>query len=294
MIKGILTAIVTPFEDNKIDFHSLEVLIEKQLVAGVSGFVVLGTTAETPSLSMQEKEEIIKFCTEKVNKRAKIIIGTGANNTQTMLKNSEVACKYNPDGLLIVTPYYNKPNLSGMIAHYTLASQFNKPIVLYHIPGRTGQKLSIKFFEELLNNVPQIAAVKESCYDITHLTEMSVKFSQKRINYICGNDDLWPVFLGLGSRAIISAAANTMAPFFVKVYDLFCEGKTQEAMAFFSQGYSLIKASYVEVNPTCVKYLLSLMKLASDEVRLPLGSISDENKKMLEHLFEQTPKEILL
>lgn len=294
MIKGVLTAIVTPFEDNKIDFHSLEVLIEKQLVAGVSGFVVLGTTAETPSLSMQEKEEIIKFCTEKVNKRAKIIIGTGANNTQTMLKNSEVACKYNPDGLLIVTPYYNKPNLSGMIAHYTLASQFNKPIVLYHIPGRTGQKLSIKFFEELLNNVPQIAAVKESCYDITHLTEMSVKFSQKRINYICGNDDLWPVFLGLGSRAIISAAANTMAPFFVKVYDLFCEGKTQEAMSFFSQGYSLIKASYVEVNPTCVKYLLSLMKLASDEVRLPLGSISDENKKMLEHLFEQTPKEILL
>lgn len=294
MVKGVLTAIITPFKDNKIDFHSLEVLIEKQLSAGVSGFVILGTTAETPALNEQEKEEIIKFCSEKINKRAKVIIGTGSNNTQAMLKNCEVACKYNPDGLLIVTPYYNKPNLSGMIAHYTLASQFNKPIVLYHIPGRTGQKLSIKFFEELLNNVPQITAVKESCYDITHLTEMSVKFNQKRLNYICGNDDLWPVFLGLGSRAIISAAANTMAPFFVKVYNLFTEGKTQEAMALFSQGYSLIKASYVEVNPTCVKYLLSLMNITSDEVRLPLGSISEDTKQMLNQIYEQTPQGILL
>ena len=294
MFKGVLTAIITPFKDNKIDFHALEILIEKQISAGVSGFVVLGTTAETPSLSEQEKEDLIKFCTQRIDKRAKIIVGTGSNNTQAMLKNCEVACKYNPDGLLIVTPYYNKPNLSGMIAHYTLASQFNKPIVLYHIPGRTGQKLSIKFFEELLNNVPQIMAVKESCYDIAHIMDMSVKFGQKRINYICGNDDLWPVFLGLGSRAIISAAANTMAPFFVKVYNLFCEGKTQEAMALFSQGYSLIKASYVEVNPTCVKYLLSLMELASDEVRLPLGSISEENKKMLNQIYEQTPQGILL
>jgi 4-hydroxy-tetrahydrodipicolinate synthase len=294
MFKGVLTALITPFKDNKIDFRSLEILIEKQLTAGVSGFVVLGTTAETPALNEQEKEEIIKFCTEKINKRAKIIIGTGANNTQTMLKNCEVASKYNPDALLIVTPYYNKPNLSGMIAHYTLASQFNKPIVLYHIPGRTGQKLSVKFFEELLNNVPQIMAVKESCYDITHLTEMSVKFAQKRLEYICGNDDLWPVFLGLGSRAIISAAANTMAPFFVKVYNLFTEGKTQEAMSVFAQGYSLIKANYAEVNPTCAKYLLSLMGLASDEVRLPLGSITDDNKVFLKHIYEQSPKDILL
>lgn len=294
MFKGVLTALITPFKDNKIDFHSLEVLIEKQLTAGVSGFVVLGTTAETPALNEREKEEIIKFCTERINKRAKIIIGTGANNTQTMLKNCEVASKYNPDALLIVTPYYNKPNLSGMIAHYTLASQFNKPIVLYHIPGRTGQKLSIKFFEELLNNVPQIMAVKESCYDINHLVEMSAKFTPKRLEYICGNDDLWPVFLGLGSRAIISAAANDMAPLFVKVYDLFVNGKTQEAMSVFAQGYSLIKANYAEVNPTCAKYLLSLMGLASDEVRLPLGSISEENKIFLKQIYEQTPKDILL
>ena len=294
MFKGVLTALITPFKDNKIDFKALEVLIEKQLACGVGGFVVLGTTAETPALNEQEKEDLIKFCTEKINKRAKVIIGTGSNNTQAMLKNCEVAAKYDPDGLLIVTPYYNKPNLSGMIAHYTLASQFNKPIILYHIPGRTGQKLSLKFFEELLNNVPQITAVKESCYDITHLTEMAVAFGQKRINYICGNDDLWPVFLGLGSRAIISAAANTMAPFFVKVYDLFTSGKTQEAMALFARGYSLIKASYAEVNPTCVKYLLSLRGLSSDEVRLPLGSISDDNKKIIKQLFEQTSKDIIL
>lgn len=294
MFKGVLTALITPFKDNKIDFNSLEVLIEKQLSAGVSGFVVLGTTAETPALNEQEKEEIIKFCTERINKRAKIIIGTGSNNTQAMLRNCEVASKYNPDAFLIVTPYYNKPNLSGMIAHYTLASQFNKPIVLYHIPGRTGQKLSLKFFEELLNNVPQIAAVKESCYDISHLVEMSVKFTPSRLEYLCGNDDLWPVFLGLGSRAIISAAANTLAPLFVKVYELFVNGKTQEAIALFRQGYPMIKANYAEVNPTCVKYLLSLMKAASDEVRLPLGSISEENKIFLKQLYEQTSKEILL
>lgn len=295
MFNGVIPALITPFKDNKVDYKALEVLINKQLEAGVSGFVVLGTTAETAALSEKEKEEIIKFTTERVNKKkTKIIIGVGSNNTDTTMKNIDMAVKYNPDAILVVTPYYNKPNLSGMIAHYCMAAKANLPIVLYHIPGRTGQKLSIPFFDELLKAVPMIKAVKESDYDITHITAMAVKFGKERLEYICGNDDLWPTFLGLGSKAIISAAANTLAPAFIKIHELFEKGETTQAMETFRAAYGLINASYYEVNPTCPKFILSKLGLCSQDVRLPLGPLSCETKQKIEVALNNSDRNLLI
>ena len=294
MFEGVFPALITPFKDNKIDFAAMEALFDKHLAAGVSGFVLLGTTAETAALTEQEKEEILKFASQKINKKAKIIIGVGSNNTDVTLKNIDTAVKYGPDALLIVTPYYNKPNLSGMIAHYQAAAKAGLPIVLYHIPGRTGQKLSIKFFDELLAAVPAIKGVKESDYDIAFIAEMAVKFGGSRINYICGNDDLWPVFLGLGSRAIVSAAGNTLSPAFIKMYKEFTAGKTQEAMQTFRTAYALIVASYFEVNPTCGKYMLEKLGYCGREVRLPLGPIAPDTAKRIDDILKSADRSLMI
>lgn len=294
MFKGIYTALVTPFKNDKTDFDALGAIIRRQINSGVEGFVLLGTTAETPALSFEEKKEILDFACKEINGKAKIIIGAGSNNTQTTLKNIELAANYSPDGILVVTPYYNKPNLNGMIKHFQLAAQANIPIVLYHIPGRTGQKLSQEFLAQLLQAVPQIKAIKESDYDINHIVKTSLTFGSGRIDYICGNDDLWPVFLALGSHCLITAAGNTIAPAMVKIYDNFMQGKTQEATEVFRKAWPIINGSFFEVNPTCPKYLLSKMGLCGEEVRLPLGELSAETKAKLDKILAEYPKEFLI
>jgi len=178
MFNGVYTALATPFTvEGKIDFATLENLLEKQINAGIDGIVLLGTTAEAATLDEAEKDELLCAAMKQINHRIKVIIGTGTNCTRTMLQNTEAALKHNPDGVLIVTPYYNKPNPSGLIEHYRLAAQLGAPIVLYHIPGRTGLKLPPTILAQLLEQVPQIKAIKESDYDMAQVTDTAVKFS---------------------------------------------------------------------------------------------------------------------
>ncbi len=294
MFNGVLTALITPFKDGKIDFDALGVLIEKQIKAGASGLVLLGTTAETPALTSAEKQAILDYAAPLIKGRAKLVIGAGSNSTEVTLSNVRMAAKYSPDAALIVTPYYNKPNLSGMIAHYKAVAAEGLPIMLYHIPGRTGQKLSLAFFDKLLEAVPEIIAVKESDYDINHITAMSLKYAGGRLDYICGNDDIWPVFLGLGNSAIISAAGNTMAPVFVKTQKLFNEGKVKEAANCFAKAYGLIGASYLEVNPTCSKYILSKLGICGADVRLPLGPLDKTTETKIDEILAKTDKEFFI
>ena len=294
MFKGIFIALITPFRAGKIDFDALDVLIERHLAAGVSGFCLLGTTAEPPSLTDKEKDKILSFCTTKINGRAKIIIGVGANSTEHTLANIRLASKYNPDAYLVVTPYYNKPNLNGMVAHFSaVAAEAKKPLVLYHIPSRTGQRLSVEFLGKLLKNVPQIQAIKEADYDIVRVVKASTLFGNE-VSFLGGNDDLWPVLMGLNFPGLISAAGNILAPAFVKMQKLFLEGETQESMKVFKQAYPLIEALFFEVNPTCVKYALSCMRLCEEEVRLPLGPIQEETKQKIKQILANTPKELLI
>ena len=294
MFKGIFIALITPFKAGKIDFDALSVLIERQLAAGVSGFCLLGTTAEPPALTNDEKKIILSFCINKIKGRAKIIIGVGANSTTHTLENIRLAAEYNPDAYLVVTPYYNKPNLNGMVDHFSIvAKAAQKPLVLYHIPSRTGQRLSIEFLGKLLKNVPQIKAIKEADYDIARVVKASTLFGNE-VTFLGGNDDLWPALMGLNFPGLISAAGNILAPAFVKMQKLFSEGKTQESMQVFKQAYPLIEALFFEVNPTCVKYALSCQGLCEEEVRLPLGLIQEETKQKIKQILANTPKELFI
>ncbi len=294
MFKGIYIALITPFKGGKVDYEALAGLIERQLAAGVSGFCLLGTTAEPPALTDKEKEEILSFCTSKIKGRAKIIIGVGSNSTEHTLANVKLASKFNPDAYLVVTPYYNKPNLSGMVAHFSaVAIEAKKPLVLYHIPSRTGQRLSIDFLGKLLANVPQIKAIKEADYDIARVVKSSTLFADK-VEFLGGNDDLWPALMGLNFPGLISAAGNILAPAFIKMQKLFLEGKQAESMQVFKQAYPLIEALFFEVNPTCVKYALSCLGLCAEDVRLPLGTLQEETKQKIKQILANTPKELLI
>lgn len=294
MFHGIYTALVTPFtQEGEIDFGGLETLIEKQISAGVDGLVLLGTTAEAATLSQTEKTDLLRVATRQINKRVKIIIGTGTNCTASTLANSQEALSYEPDGLLVVTPYYNKPNPSGLIAHYRQLAKLGTPLVLYHIPGRTGLKVPAKVMNTLLNEVPAIKAVKESDYDMCAVTDMAVQYSQQ-INYLCGNDDLFLQYLSIRCSGIISAAANVLAPAFVNIYRHWQKGQTRQAFDLFSQAYPLIKCCYAETNPTCVKYLLSRLGIGTDAVRLPLGPVDPSNKEKIDAVLAQTNKSLLI
>ena len=294
MFHGIYTALVTPFtQEGEIDFGGLETLIEKQISAGVDGLVLLGTTAEAATLSQTEKTDLLRVATRQINKRVKIIIGTGTNCTASTLANSQEALSYEPDGLLVVTPYYNKPNPSGLIAHYRQLAKLGTPLVLYHIPGRTGLKVPAKVMNTLLNEVPAIKAVKESDYDMCAVTDMAVQHSQQ-INYLCGNDDLFLQYLSIHCSGIISAAANVLAPAFVNIYSHWQKGQTRQAFDLFSQAYPLIKCCYAETNPTCVKYLLSRLGIGTDAVRLPLGPVDPSNKEKIDAVLAQTNKSLLI
>ena len=286
MLHGVFTALSTPFAtDGQIDFNALEHLLTAQLAAGVHGVVLLGTTAETPTLSSQEKKQILDFCVPRLTGKCQIIIGTGSNHTATTVENTRMALSYKPDAVLVVTPYYNKPNPAGLIAHYQQIAALGAPIVLYHIPGRTGLKLSSALLAQLLQEVPQIVGVKESDYDPSHVMDTAVKYAGK-LAYLCGNDGLFPQYLAINAAGIISAAANVFAPAFVQIYNLFKQGKTTDSFAVFSQLYPLIKACYAETNPTCIKYMLAKRGFGTEKVRLPLGEIADTNKTHIEALLQ--------
>ena len=294
MFQGVYTALVTPFTaEGKIDFSALEMLIEKQIKAGIDGFVLLGTTAEAATLNNEEKKAVLSMATSQINHRTKIIIGTGTNCTHTTLQQTEQALTYQPDGVLVVTPYYNKPNPSGLIEHYRQVASLAPNIVLYHIPGRTGLTVSTQVINDLLQAVPQIKAIKESDYNLSTVTDKAVLFSDK-INYLCGNDDLFLQYLSIHCTGIISAAANVLAPAFVKIYQYWKENNPQKSFSVFAQAYPLIKACYAETNPTCVKYLLERLGIGTQTVRLPLGEVSIQTKQAIDAVLRDTDKTLLI
>ena len=294
MLTGVFTALPTPFSsDGSLDTDHLIKLVNAQLRAGVHGVVLLGTTAETPTLTEKEKKLILDTCVPLLKGKVQIIIGAGTNNTLSTVENVKTAAHYKPDAALVVTPYYNKPNPSGLIAHFKAAAEVGVPLVMYHIPGRTGLKISTPVLDELLAQVPQLVGIKECNYDMAQVTDTAVKYASK-LSYFCGNDELLLQFLSIGACGTISAAASVLAPGFVKLYNLFNAGKTHEAFAIFTKMYPLIKACYYETNPTCIKYMLYKLGFGSQAVRAPLGKISNENKAKIDALLTQTDKEFLL
>lgn len=264
---GSATAIITPFRDGMIDYDALKRLIKHQIDNGTDALVVAGTTGEAPTLRDDEHIDLIKYVVKEARGNLPIIAGTGSNSTEHAVCMSKKAYSVGANGLLSVTPYYNKCNDDGIIAHYEkIADATPLPIILYNVPSRTGYDLKTTSIKKLLKT-ENIVAVKEASGDISRASEI---LSSCDIAVYSGNDDIIVPMMSIGASGVISVISNLVPAEVKKITDLCKRGDYERAKALQLKIFPLIKAIFKNVNPIGIKYALSLMKICEFNIRLPL------------------------
>mgnify|MGYP001089421803 FL=1 len=281
LFKGSAVALVTPFtEDNNVNFEKLGELIEYHIENGTDALVVCGTTGEATTMSESEIFAVIKYTVEKVNKRIPVIAGTGSNNTMLSVHMSQEAEKLGVDGLLIITPYYNKTNEKGLKLHFeTIANSVKLPIILYNVPGRTKVNIKPSVVAELAK-IDNIVAVKEASGDLAQVAEIA-KLVPKDFAIYSGNDDTILPLLSLGGQGVISVLANVCPQ---ETHDLvakFFEGDIEGSRKLQLGMDALIAALFIEVNPIPVKTAMNLLGFNVGDLRLPLAEMDPANLEVL-------------
>lgn len=277
---GAAVAIVTPFKNNQVDYESLAALIERQIENSTDAIVICGTTGESSTLTDEEHKECIRFCVEKTAGRVPVIAGTGSNDTDYAISLSKYACEVGADGLLLVTPYYNKATPKGLIKHFTaIADATDKPIILYNVPSRTGVNISLPVYKELAKH-DRIVAAKEASGNISAVAALAEACGNS-LDIYSGNDDQIVPILSLGGKGVISVLSNVVPKETHDIVALWNEGKTKESLALQLKYLDLINALFCEVNPVPVKTAMGLMGLCADEMRLPLCEMEENNKERL-------------
>ncbi len=279
---GSGVAIVTPFKkDGSVDYDRFRELIEFQIAGGTDCIVVCGTTGESSTLTHEEHLECIRFCAEVVNKRIPVVAGTGSNCTNTAIYLSQEAEKYGVDGLLIVTPYYNKATQKGLIAHYTaIANSVTLPIIMYNVPSRTGTNILPETAVTLAKNVKNIVAIKEATGNLSQVARL-VNLAGDSLDVYSGNDDQILPILSLGGKGVISVLAN-VAP--KQTHDMvrkYLDGDVKGARDLQIRAIPLCEALFCEVNPIPVKKAVELMGLCEGNLRMPLTEMEPEHVEKL-------------
>ncbi|MBQ9482053.1 MAG: 4-hydroxy-tetrahydrodipicolinate synthase [Clostridia bacterium] len=288
---GLIVPLVTPFAEGKIDYVSLGKIMEYCKEGGADGYVCLGTTAESPTLSEKEKDEMILFCLENAG-GLPVIAGAGSNCTADAVRRTKRACFLGASGVLSVCPYYNKPPESGIIAHFcAVADAAPLPVILYDVPSRAGVQISVDAIYKL-SGLPNIVGVKAAGDDEKKL-ERIAEFAWEEFALFCGNDFLTTKALSLGAAGLISAAANVLPAFFSEIITLIKNGNAGEAEELFLSYAELLSALYSETNPVAIKYALSLLRLAKNELRLPMCPVSRKNGEKIKRALGEKIKEIL-
>ncbi|NLK75944.1 MAG: 4-hydroxy-tetrahydrodipicolinate synthase [Clostridiales bacterium] len=288
LFKGAGVAIVTPFNENlEVDYEKLAELIEYQISEGSDSIIICGTTGEASTLTHEEHLECIRFTVEKVNKRVPVIAGTGSNCTQTAIYLSQESEKYGADGLLVVSPYYNKATQNGLIAHYTaIAKSVNIPIIVYNVPSRTGCNILPKTMATMVKEVDNIVGIKEASGDIAQVAEL-MYLTDGKIDLYSGNDDMIVPTLSVGGIGVISVLSN-VAP--RQTHDMvmrYLEGDTKGSMELQLKLMPLVKALFSEVNPIPVKKALNLLGFNVGGLRMPLTEMEPANtEKLIQALKE--------
>ena len=284
---GACPALVTPFhESGSIDFDSFARLIDHQISSGVNAVCVCGTTGEASTLSMQEHAQLVEFCVDHVNGRVKVIAGTGSNDTAVAIELSRLAQQIGADGLLIVTPYYNKTTQAGLIQHYkAIAEQTDLPIILYNVPSRTGVSFTADTYKELAQ-IPNINGVKEASGNLSLVTHTKA-LCPSDFYIWSGNDDQVVPTMALGGKGVISVASNIIPEIMVQMSHFCLEGKFESAAELQIAYAALIDLLFIEVNPIPVKAAMKLFGICSGHLRLPLYPISSKNLKLLRSELER-------
>lgn len=274
---GVGTALVTPLSDGKIDYTALRRLIEFQIRGGVDAIIIGGTTGEAATLSDEERYEIFAFAKDAVGGRCKLIFGTGTNDTRIAIKHTKKAENIGCDGVLLVTPYYNRGTENGIFAHYErIAGETSLPIILYNVPTRTGVNISINNLWRLAK-IENIVGIKEASDSVERL--MAISELGEELKLFAGNDAQFYTVLAIGGAGVISVVSNVMPRETSQIWQKFLCGEWSEALRWQKKLLPAIRACFTETSPAPVKFALSEMGLCSAELRLPLSEIGDESKK---------------
>lgn len=281
LFKGCGTAIITPFNEDGVNFDEFKKLIEFQIQEGIDALIVCGTTGESSTMTVDERKQAIEFAVKTANKRVPIIAGTGGNCTQSVIEFTKWAESVGVDGALIVTPYYNKTTQSGLIAHYSaIANSINLPIILYSVPSRTGVNIAPETCFEL-SKIPNIVAIKEASGNISQIAEIK-SLCRENLHIYSGNDDQIIPILSLGGLGVISVLSNVAPKYTHEMVANYFDGKIIEATDMQLDSIPLIKALFCEVNPIPVKAALNMIGFNVGTPRLPLIEMSENGKARME------------
>ncbi|MCR1841121.1 4-hydroxy-tetrahydrodipicolinate synthase [Murimonas intestini] len=278
IFKGAGVAIVTPMKDNgEVNFEKLGEILEEQIAGSTDAIIICGTTGESSTLTHEEHLETIRYTVDKVAKRIPVIAGTGSNCTETAIYLSKEAEKMGADGLLLVTPYYNKATQKGLIAHYTsIANAVTLPIILYNVPSRTGCNIQPETAAYLAKNVENIVGIKEASGNISQIAKL-MQLAEGSIDLYSGNDDQIVPLLSLGGVGVISVLSNIAPQQTHDIVELFLEGKIKESCDLQLKALPLVNALFCEVNPIPVKKAMNLMGKEVGPLRAPLTEMEEEN-----------------
>lgn len=270
-LRGMGVALITPFKENEsVDYDALSRLVDYQLKNGIDYLVVLGTTAETPTLTEDEKEQIIDLVISKVNGQIPIILGEGGNNTQAIVNKLKKNTYKGIDGILSVTPYYNKPSQEGLYQHYKAISEASQlPIILYNVPGRTGVNMSAETTLRIAKEFDNVIAVKEASGNMTQMDEI-IKNKPEDFDVISGDDGITFPLITLGAVGVISVIGNAFPKEFSRMTRLALEGDYQSARTIHHSFNELLNLLFIDGNPAGVKSMLSMMGYIKNKLRLPL------------------------
>ena len=284
---GAGVAIVTPMKENgEVNFEKLGEILEEQIAGHTDAIIICGTTGESSTMTHEEHLETIRYTVEKVNKRIPVIAGTGSNCTETAIYLSKEAEKMGADGLLLVSPYYNKSTQKGLIAHYiAIAEAVNIPIILYNIAGRTGINIQPETIAYLVKNVENIVGVKEASGNISQVAEIAA-LTDGKCDIYSGNDDQIVPILSLGGKGVISVLSNVAPEYTHDIVAKYLDGKVEESCKMQLDALPLIHALFCEVNPIPVKTAMNLMGKEVGPFRMPLCEMEEAHKEVLKNAMK--------
>ena len=278
MLSGAHTALVTPFQaDGSVDFARLRDLIEAQVAAGIDGIVPVGTTGESPTLSVDEHSEVIRHTIEAAAGRVKVIAGTGGNSTEEALELTRRAKEAGADATLQVTPYYNKPSQEGLYRHFSAVADIGLPVVLYNIPGRSGREIALETVVRLAEH-PSIVAVKEAGGSVDRV---SATVHDCDITVVSGDDSLTLPMMAVGGKGVISVASNIIPGDVAAMVHSALDGDWATACGLHDKYWELFRDLFLDTNPIPVKAAMAMMGLAEEVYRLPICPMADDLKERL-------------
>lgn len=286
MFQGAATALITPFTDNGVDFDALQRLLESQLRGNIDALLVCGTTGEPPTMTQEERNSVIAFCIDYVNHRVPVFVGTGSNCTATAVQNSVAAQKAGADGLLVVTPYYNKCTQDGLVLHYrAVCESVDIPVIAYNIPGRTGVNILPETAARLAE-LPNLRGLKEACGKLDQIARTAELLKGSQVSLYSGDDALATQIIAMGGQGVISVASNLIPDAMHRMAMAAVQGDTATAEQLNAKYSELFRELFCEVNPIPVKYACSLMGLCRNIVRMPLTPVSEAGAQRVRHAMQ--------